>query len=236
VLVVFAALALQGRAAQDKTPPGNTQGQKEADDDFTSEFGENKADLGPTGRNPYFILEPGYYLVLEHGKERLVVTVLNETKMVDGVETRVIEEKETKDGKPVEISRNYFAISKRTNSVYYFGEDVDAYKDGKVTGHPGSWLSGVNGARYGLMMPGTPLLRGKFYQEIAPGVASDRCEIIRLNETVTVKAGTFKNCMKTEESSKSEPNHKDYKLYAPGVGLVGDGDLRLVEYGFAKTK
>jgi hypothetical protein len=85
-------------------------------------------------------------------------TVLNETKTVDGVECRVVEERETKDGKLVEVSRNYFAIGKRTNSVYYFGEDVDIYKDDKVVSHEGAWLAGKNGARFGLMMPGLPLL------------------------------------------------------------------------------
>ena len=68
----------------------------------------------------------------------------------------MVEERETKDGKLVEVSRNYFAISKRTNSVYYFGEDVDEYKDGKVARHGGSWLAGTGGARFGLLMPGQP--------------------------------------------------------------------------------
>src|SRR5262249_44093690 len=77
---------------------------------WTTQFLVDKKDLVSVGRNPYYILEPGYQLVLEGGKERLVITVLNETKMVDGVETRVVEEHESKDGKVVEISRNYFAI------------------------------------------------------------------------------------------------------------------------------
>src|SRR5579864_8914052 len=72
-----------------------------------------------TGRNTYFVLEPGYQLVLE-GEEKgaktvLTITVLNETKKVDGVETRVVEEKEVADGQVAEISRNYFAIDKSTN-------------------------------------------------------------------------------------------------------------------------
>src|SRR5437867_13349942 len=63
-----------------------------------------------TGRNGYFILEPGYQLTLE-GKEgskkvELVVTVLNETKLVDGVETRILEERESANGNLVEVSRN----------------------------------------------------------------------------------------------------------------------------------
>src|SRR6516165_2795391 len=97
---------------------------------WSSDFSAEKEHLTSRGKNPYFILEPGYQLVLEGGNERLVVSVLNETKIVDGVETRIVEERETKNDKIVEVSRNFFAISKRTNSVYYFGEEVDEYKDG----------------------------------------------------------------------------------------------------------
>jgi hypothetical protein len=154
---------------------------------FTDSFDLDKADLSSTGRNRYFVLEPGYQLILEgtdKGKATvLTVTVLNETKTVEGVETRVVEEKETANGQVVEISRNYFAISKKTSDVFYFGEDVDDYKNGKVVGHEGSWLSGDNGARFGLIMPGTPLLGAKYQQEIAPKVAMDRAEIVSLTET-----------------------------------------------------
>ena len=226
------ALGFAGAAGRGAQAKGQIDLGKEAEG-WTTDFGEDKKDLTDTGRNPYFILEPGYYMVLTHGDERLVITVLDETKMVDGVLTRVVEERETKGGKPTETSRNYFAISKRTNSVYYFGEDVDIYKDGKVVDHAGAWLSGVKGAKYGLMMPGTPLVRGKYYHEIAPGVALDRAEIVSLTETVKTPAGTFKNCMKTQETTPLEPA-TNTKLYASGIGCVGDGELRLVEYGFLK--
>ena len=73
-------------------------------DEFTSDFAAEKADLASVGRNPYFILEPGYQLVLEGGTEELTITVLDETKQVDGVDTRVVEERETKDGKLAEVS------------------------------------------------------------------------------------------------------------------------------------
>ena len=57
-------------------------------DEFTSDFAAEKADLASIGRNPYFILEPGYQLVLEGGAEQLTITVLEETKKVDGVDAR----------------------------------------------------------------------------------------------------------------------------------------------------
>ena len=141
-----------------------------ADDlaEWTNDFSAEKEALVSTGRNAFFILEPGYQLVLEKEKERLVITVLNETKQVDGVETRIVEERETDDGQMVEVSRNYFAISKRTGNVYYFGEDVDIYKDGKVASHDGSWLSGVNGAQVWPDDGGSAARRG----QILPGSRS----------------------------------------------------------------
>jgi hypothetical protein len=208
--------------------------QKKDDSSWTTEFAVEKSELSATGRNPYFILEPGYQLVFGGGKERLVITVLDETKTVDGVETRVVEERETKDGKLVEVSRNYFAISQRTNDVFYFGEDVDIYKNEKVAGHSGAWLAGVKGARFGLMMPGEIRLKARYYQEIAPGVAMDRAEIVSLSETVKTPAGEFKNCLKVEETTPLEPGVKEYKYYAAGVGLVQDGSLKLVKYGKAE--
>ncbi len=210
-----------------------TNEQKKDDGSWMTEFAVEKSELSATGRNPYFIQEPGYQLVFEGGKERLVITVLDETKLIDGVETRVVEERETKDGKLVEVSRNYFAISRRTNDVFYFGEDVDIYKNNKVIGHNGAWLAGVNGAKFGLMMPGEARLKAKYYQEIAPKVAMDRAEVVSLRETVKTPAGEFMNCLKVEETTPLEPGVREYKYYAAGVGLVQDGLLKLVRYGKA---
>lgn len=208
--------------------PGQNAG---TNDGWTRDFHVEPAEFASTGRNPYFILEPGYVLVLQDGDEQLTITVLNETKTVDNVETRVVEERETKGGQPVEVSRNYFAISRRTNSVFYFGEDVDMYKNGKVTNHEGAWLAGVKGAKFGLMMPGTPLLRARYYQEIAEGVAMDRAEIMSLTETLKTPAGTFTSVLKTTESTPLELISKESKFYGAGVGLLQDGSLKLVKYG-----
>jgi len=203
---------------------------------WTADFSMDKAELSPTGRNPYFILEPGYSLVLAAGDEQVTITILDEVKEVDGVQTRVVEERETKGGKLVEVSRNFFAISKRTNSVYCFGEEVDIYKDDKVVGHEGAWLAGVNGAKFGLMMPGLPLLKARYFQEVAPGVAMDRAEIVSLNETLNTPAGEFKNCLKVEETTPLEPGNKEYKFYAPGIGIVQDALLKLVKSGRASRR
>ena len=206
------------------------------DPGWTSDFKIEAADWTNTGRNPYFVLEPGYSLLLEDGASRLVVTVLPDTKTVDGVATRVVEERESKGPELVEVSRNYFAMSVRTNAVFYFGEDVDMYKGGKVVSHEGSWVAGTNGAKFGLMMPGLPLVKARYYQEIAPRVAMDRAEIVSVTERLQTPAGTFTNVLKTIETSQLESGPGEAKYYAAGVGLLQDGSFKLVKYGAGQPK
>lgn len=196
-------------------------------------FPVDPSDLASVGENPYLVLKPGYQLVLE-GKEsgklvRLVVSVLDETKMIGGIEARVVEERETEDGMVVEVSRNYMAIHKTTRDVYYLGEDVDVYKGGKVVNHEGAWLHGTAGAKLGLLVPAAPVVGQRYYQEVAPKVAMDRAEVVSVSERMTTPAGTFERCLKTEESTPLEPG-REAKLYAPGVGLVKDASLVLISY------
>ena len=199
----------------------------EIDQDWRESFPVNKTNLSNSGRSTYFILEPGFRLRLEHDKDALTITVLNETKLVDGVNTRIVEEREIKDGQLVEVSRNFFAIDRTTHDVYYFGEEVDIYENGKVSKHEGAWLSGEKGARFGLMIPGKPAGGDRYYQENAPGVARDRAEIVSTTEDFKVPAGNFKNCLHTRESSAIEPVNED-KWYAPNVGLIKEDNLVLV--------
>jgi hypothetical protein len=120
------------------------------------------------------------------------------------------------------------------NGIYYFGEEVDIYKNGKISGHEGAWESGKNGAKFGLMVPGEPAVGMRYYQEIAPEVAMDRAEVVSVSEVLKTPAGEFRDCLKTEETTPLEPREKEYKIYAPGIGLVRDGPLRLAERGRGK--
>lgn len=206
--------------------------------DFTESFGEDKCEWTNTGRNQYFTLEPNYQLTLQGMEEKdtvtLVITVLNETMKVGNVETRIVEERESANGVLVEISRNFFSICKQTNSVFYFGEDVDNYKDGKVTDHEGSWRADMPNCKPGVMMPGMVLLGARYYQEVAPKIAMDRAEIISTSETMNTPAGNFTNVLKTEETNALKPKEKEFKFSAPNIGLIKDGDLILQKYGFVK--
>jgi hypothetical protein len=205
--------------------------------EFTTLFNIKDCTFSTQGVNRYFILEPGFQLVLmgpEDGAQvELRITVLPDRQSVTlpgigVIVTRVIEEREWADGMLSEVSRNLFAICEQTGSVFYFGEEVDIYEDGQVVGHEGAWQAGVNGAEPGIVMPGEFLVGSRYFQEMAPGVAMDRAENIKMGLTIDVPAGHYTDAVKVRETSPLESS-KGTKIYAPGIGLVVDGMIQLVE-------
>jgi hypothetical protein len=229
VIIMLFAAGCAGICSKTTTESGSKP-------EWQEDFGISERSFATTGRNEYFILEPGYRITLENDEEKVVITVLDETRDVNGVATRVVEEREWKNGNLVEVSRNFFALCTKTKDVFYFGEDVDVYKQGKVVGHGGAWLAGSGDAKAGLMIPGTPRVGMKYYQEVAPGVAMDRAEVVSVNETFTTPAGVFNNCLKTKEGTALNPNEKEYKRYAPGIGIIQDSDLLLSKHEFVKPE
>jgi len=189
VFVMSLCIGLPGAIAEVEPDPCEGQGDDcifgcPDDSLFTTDFRLEDCKFKATGINPFFILKPGYRLVLEtpegeKEREKYVETVLCDTKWInlDGrwIRTRVVEERayelEGDEEKLIEISRNYFAICKKTNAVYYFGEDSrdcpegfnenDECEDGADP--TGSWEAGINGAMPGLIMPGTPLKGAKYF-------------------------------------------------------------------------
>ncbi len=219
----------------------------EAAPQFTSQFALDECSWSSTGRNQYFTIRPGDWFLLEGEDDgefvRVQIKVLNQTKKItfkddEGesltVYARVVEEREWKDGKLVEVSRNYYARCVQTNDVYYFGEDVDIYEDGVIVSHDGAWLAGKDTgegkARPGLIMPGTFLLGARYFQELAPDVALDRAEHIRMGLTVTTPAGTFEECVEVKETTPLEPGAVSTKVYCAELGLVVDNVVKLVKF------
>lgn len=201
---------------------------------WQTDFHLENRKLSDVGEAKYFVLKPGFQLTLKSATSILYVTVLDETKVLGGISTRVVEEREQVNGQLAEIARNYFAIDPATGDAFYFGEEVDYYKDGKVSGHAGSWVAYENGNKPGMVMPGTPQVGVKYYQELAPGVAMDRAEITSVTDTYKTPAGDFKDIVVTRESSQIDPAI-ERKTYAPGIGLVQDEDMKLTSYGYVSA-
>jgi hypothetical protein len=209
VFVISLCIGLPGAIAEDEPAPCDVTKEDclfgcTDDFDFTMDFRLEDCKFMDKGINPFFILKPGYQLVLESEDEKCVETVLCDTKWInlDGrrIKTRVVEERAYEDDKLIEISRNYFAICKKTNAVYYFGEasrdcdpesggfnpnDESLCANGDEPDPAGSWEAGKQPmndpddviAKPGLIMPGTPLQGARYFQEKAPPAAVDRGEI-----------------------------------------------------------
>lgn len=184
--------------------------------------------------NPFFPLFVGDELVLEGEDDEgtfleIIITVLDETEIVAGVTTRVVEEAESEDGEIVEISRNFFAQAP-DGTVCYFGEDVDDYEDGEIVGHEGEWRAGENGNLPGITMPGNPQVGQIFQQESAPGIAEDQAEIVAMGETIDVPAGEFSDTLTTLDCNPMENGAIDEKVYVEDIGLAIDEDAELVSF------
>lgn len=220
---------------------------KEAEPVFTDEFPLEDCNFKPRGGNAFFNLTPGRQSYFSNNEcfaagecdelEELWITVEKQTRDVvlrdDGrkrrITTRVVEEMETADGELVEISRNFFATCRPSNDVYYFGETVDIYEDGKIVSHDGQWLAGRNKAEPGIIMMDSGFLVGaRYFQEIAPGVALDRAEHVAFDIEIDTPAGRFDDCIQVTETTPLEPGHESIKLYCPHVGMVADGELKLI--------
>lgn len=179
--------------------------------------------------NPYFPMDVGRMWVLEGEDDgeagRVEITVLDQTEVVAGVTTRVIEEREWVDGELYEVSRNFFAQAP-DGTVCYFGEEVDDVEDGEVVGHHGAWRADDPGSRPGIIMPADPRPGMEFIMEIAPGEAEDRGRIVGTG-SVRVPAGTFSETILVKEVDPRDGD-TDYKVFAAGVGILVDEQLELV--------
>lgn len=212
----------------------------EPDPEFTSSFMLERCKFDTKGENPFFPLRPGWQIVLESDEEVFVLTVLRETRKVGGIQTRVVEEFEyEKDGDeliPVERSLNFMAQCRQTGSVHYFGEKVFFFdEDGNPIPGTGGWQHKTNGALAGLIMSGTILVGGGYYQEIAPAdSALDKGRIEALEESCEVGGFEFDQCVEIVDTSDCDPASEDVKIYAAGIGNVADEDLEVTRFGFVR--
>ncbi len=151
-----------------------------------------------------------------------------------GVTCIVVRDVVKKNGVLVEDTYDWYAQDNESN-VWYFGEDVKNYdENGNFEDNEGSWEAGVNGAKPGIIMMASPILEYPYRQEYYFENAEDWGKVIAKGVSVTTPAGTYDDCIKTEDWNALEPGVIEYKYYAPGVGFVkeetaGGGTVELVE-------
>lgn len=199
--------------------------------------------LSPRGHNPlYFPLKPGFRYILERpdhpwGLFRVEVVVLEQTEPFDipgfgKFECAVVQEEEFFDGLYAEQALNWFCIDTTTNRMYTFGELSWAIDQKGRKVFAGSWRVGEpdgNGmAEAGLLMPDKFAVGERYIFDGQEAEAYGYTENIEAGISITVPAGTFKNCVRTREISLTNPSHATDKWWCPGVGIVrdeSDGDL-----------
>ena len=179
--------------------------------------------------NPYLPLVPGTRWVYDsrspEGNERIVVTVTDRTRTVDGVTAVVVHDRaSTPGGRLLEDTYDWYAQDTAGN-VWYLGEDTTAYEDGKKSTE-GSWEAGVDGAMAGVAMPADPRVGDHYAQEYYAGEAEDEGEVLALDATADVPFGSYTDLVKTKDTTPLEPGLVEHKYYARGVGVVQEETVR----------
>src|SRR5262249_60735 len=153
-------------------------------------------------QNPYFPLGRGttwsYRQTTQAGLETDEVVVTRQTKTILGVAVAVVHDQVFLEGVLKEDTFDWYAPD-RNGNVWYFGEDTKEIVGGVAVSTAGSWEAGKAGAKAGLIMLAHPEMGDIYQQENSPGVVADMARIKGLNESVTVAAGTFQGCLKTQE-------------------------------------
>jgi hypothetical protein len=222
-LVIFSAVASTARTQ----PAGLTGSAKD--------FERAKFDKSSTHiTNQWLPLKPGSQLTYKGSaipegektrvKRRVVSTVTDLSKWIDGVRTLVIWERDYTAGKLGESEIAFFAQDKAGN-VWLLGEYPEEYENRKVVDAP-TWISGQKGARAGIAMLANPRLGSPDYaQGFAPPPVEfkDRARVYKKGQKTCVPVKCYKDVLVIEEFEKGEPGIFHLKYYAPNVGLVRVG-------------
>src|SRR5262245_34864373 len=126
-------------------------------------FGANRFSNPTTINNRWFPLTPGTQLVLDGqvnasggtALHRVIFTVTALTKVINGVRTLVIWDRDFNAGQLAEAELAFFAQDNAGN-VWNLGEYPEEYEGGHFAGAPSTWIAGVAGAQGGIHMLASP--------------------------------------------------------------------------------
>jgi hypothetical protein len=262
LLVVFWASACAGTNSESGTDQTSDRIQSEHLSTVgAKDFDPTNFDNSTTVDNKWFPLVPGAYSVFEGSaiddgqriSRRVVTTVTDLSKVINGVNSVIVWERDYNDGKLVEAELGFFAQDNYGN-VWHMGEYPEEYNEGEFDKAPG-WLAGSKGATAGIAMRAEPRLGTPGYaQGYAPPPINwiDRGRVHNVGEKVCVPVGCYEDVLVIEEFERNKPGAYQLKYYAPGVGDVRVGwrgpeeeekegldlvkDVRLGPQGLAKAR
>jgi hypothetical protein len=182
------------------------------------------ANFTATVTNPWFPLHPGdkwIYAGTEDGERtRDVVAVTGRTRTIAGVQCVVVSDDVYTNGKLSETTHDYYAQDRKGN-VWYFGEDTAELDDhGRVKSREGTWLTGRDGARPGIVMQAHPKVGMSYSQEHYAGHAEDHARVISTQGRVDTPGVTSSKVLVTLEWTPLEPKVREHKYYVRGYGQV----------------
>ena len=180
--------------------------------------------------NRFFPMPPGREYVLEGTANRgggqlphqVLITVTDLTKVVDGVNTVVVWERDLNEGKLFETELAFFAQDDDGN-LWNLGEYPEEYSEkGKFMGAPSTWISGLSKAQGGIHVHGDPKPATPSYLTgLAPNVDFlDGARVEALNRQACARIGCFSDVLVIDEWNTTPGDGHQLKNYAPGVGLL----------------
>jgi len=144
----------------------------------------------------------------------------------------------------IEDTDDWYIQHAITGDVWYMGETSQTFEedlDGEIelVELEGSWKAGRDFDKPGILMYGDPDPTGKPYrQEFSLGNAEDLGKVKSKGEaSVSVPYGDFDvDVVKIKDYTPIEPDVKEFKYYAPGVGLIKEENPEEGDYVELITK
>lgn len=229
-------------------------GEERYDPDFDpSNFVDPREIGNSVTPNPYFPLVSGNRWVYESTfidedgeevTETITVEVTDETKLIEGVTCLVANDVVEEDGEVIEDTDDWYAQDLEGN-VWYCGEiaknfetfEGDDPEVPELVDIDGSWKTGRDYAKPGILMFDMPEVGRTYRQEMSLGEAEDVAEVLSVTGSASVPAASCSgDCVVTRDFSPLEPGVNENKYYAPGIGLILEVDpetgdrVELVEY------
>ena len=184
----------------------------------------------PNVDNKWFPLKPGMQYTTTGDvksaegdiKRTVVHSITGLTKVIDGVKTQVMWDRDYAGDELVESELAFFA---QTNSgtVWLFGEYPEEYENGKFTGAPSTFIHSLDEAQAGIAMQADPQTNTPSYvQAHAASVDFLDCgQVFKQNDHVCVATGCYDDVLVIDERNPLEPaaGHQR-KFYSAGTGLV----------------
>ena len=217
--------------ARDGVPDRSASVDASASQSLTEVFPYDSFDDPTTIDNQWMPLVPGTQwtwegMTLADGESvphRIVLTVTDMTKVIDGVESVVAYDEDYSDNELVE-AEIFFLAQDSEGNVWRMGEYPEEYEAGEFVDAP-AWLAGAQGALAGYMMTANPQLDDRSYaQGWGPEVAwADRGQVVEVGAEDCVEFGCYENVLVIEEWALDEQDARQLKYYAPGVGNIRVG-------------